>query len=132
MPAARCVKIAEMFVPDPAKDPLEQYLAATERARRAAVDTAPAALATADVDGHPSVRIVLLRGADERGFVFFTNYGSRKAQEMTANPRGHWADHHLLGQRAQLGIQLGGEHLRVSCRTELASQPAELGYQLIG
>ncbi len=94
MPGARCVKIAEMFVPDPAKDPLEQYLAATERARRAAVDTAPAALATADVDGHPSVRIVLLRGADERGFVFFTNYGSRKAQEMTANPRvslcQHW------------------------------------------
>jgi pyridoxamine 5'-phosphate oxidase len=58
------------------------------------VDTAPAALATADADGHPSVRIVLLRGADERGFVFYTNYGSRKAQEMTANPRvslcQHW------------------------------------------
>lgn len=94
MPGARCVKIAWMFVPDPAKDPLEQYLAAIERARRAGVDTAPAALATADADGRPSVRIVLLRGADERGFVFYTNYGSRKAHEITANPRvslcQHW------------------------------------------
>ena len=76
-----------MFVPDPAKDPIEQYLAAAERARLAGVDTAPMALATAGVDGEPSVRIVLLRGADERGFVFYTNYRSRKAHELTANPR---------------------------------------------
>jgi pyridoxamine 5'-phosphate oxidase len=45
------------------------------------------ALATATPDGAPSVRIVLLRGFDERGFVFFTNYKSRKALEIAANSR---------------------------------------------
>jgi pyridoxamine 5'-phosphate oxidase len=53
------------------------------------------ALATATPEGVPSVRMVLLKGIDERGFVFYTNYGSRKAREMEANPRAslcaHWA-----------------------------------------
>ena len=53
------------------------------------------ALATATRDGAPSVRMVLLKGVDERGFVFYTNYGSRKAEEMESNPRAslcfHWA-----------------------------------------
>jgi len=44
-------------------------------------------LATADAEGRPSARIVLLKGADARGFVFYTNYESRKAQELAANPR---------------------------------------------
>jgi pyridoxamine 5'-phosphate oxidase len=44
-------------------------------------------LATSTPDGVPSVRIVLLKGADEQGFRFFTNYESRKAQELAANPR---------------------------------------------
>ena len=43
-------------------------------------------LATATPDGRPSARMVLLRGADERGFSFFTNYESRKARELEANP----------------------------------------------
>ncbi|HEX4111296.1 MAG TPA: pyridoxamine 5'-phosphate oxidase [Stellaceae bacterium] len=51
-------------------------------------------LATADRDGRPSARIVLLRGCDERGFVFFTHYDSRKGAELFANPRAaltfHW------------------------------------------
>jgi pyridoxamine 5'-phosphate oxidase len=51
------------------------------------VDTAPVALATADAAGQPSVRMVLLRGVDERGFVFHTNYHSRKSRELTENPR---------------------------------------------
>jgi pyridoxamine 5'-phosphate oxidase len=75
-------------------DPIDRYLAAVARARDAGIDTAPAALATADPSRHPSVRIVLLRHVDPRGFVFFTNYGSRKARELTANPRAalcqHW------------------------------------------
>jgi pyridoxamine 5'-phosphate oxidase len=58
------------------------------------VDTAPVALATANRAGQPSVRMVLLRGADERGFVFHTNYNSRKAKELFANPHAalcfHW------------------------------------------
>jgi pyridoxamine 5'-phosphate oxidase len=45
------------------------------------------ALATATAAGRPSVRMVLLRGFDERGFVFFTNYQSRKAQELANNPQ---------------------------------------------
>ena len=56
------------------------------------------ALATASPDGMPSVRIVLLKGIDERGLRFFTNYGSRKGRELEANPRAavtiHWATMH--------------------------------------
>jgi pyridoxamine 5'-phosphate oxidase len=44
-------------------------------------------LATATPDGQPSARVVLLKGVDERGFVFFTNYESRKGMELDANPR---------------------------------------------
>jgi pyridoxamine 5'-phosphate oxidase len=51
-------------------------------------------LATATADGAPSVRMVLLKTFDERGFVFYTNYDSRKATELEANPRAalclHW------------------------------------------
>src|SRR5579871_4413122 len=77
-----------------ASDPIEQYLNAVSRARAHGVDTSPAALATADAEGAPSVRIILVRGVDARGFVFYTNYGSRKARELTQNPRAalcqHW------------------------------------------
>lgn len=52
------------------------------------------ALGTATPDGKPSVRLVLLKGYDERGFVFYTNYGSQKATELDANPEAtlvfHW------------------------------------------
>ena len=44
-------------------------------------------LATATLDGKPSARIVLLKGFDERGFVFFTNYESQKGRELSANPQ---------------------------------------------
>ena len=43
-------------------------------------------VATASTDGQPSARTVLLKDADERGFVFYTNYGSRKSRELEANP----------------------------------------------
>jgi pyridoxamine 5'-phosphate oxidase len=82
-----------MFVPDPTKGPIDQYLAAAERARLAGVDTTPMALATAGADGQPSVRIVLLRGVDARGFVFYTNYRSRKAAELESNPRASLCQH---------------------------------------
>jgi len=66
--------------------PITEFLNAVERAKAHQVDTAPVALATATPDGRPAARMVLLRGADERGFVFHTNYASRKGQELDANP----------------------------------------------
>ena len=70
----------------------EAWLAEAERSEP--VDPTAAALATATPDGVPSVRMVLLRGCDSRGFVFYTNLGSRKALELQVNPRAalclHW------------------------------------------
>lgn len=57
------------------------------------------ALATATPDGRPSVRQVLLKAHDERGFVFYTNYESRKAEEMAENPRASLAIHWPILQR---------------------------------
>jgi pyridoxamine 5'-phosphate oxidase len=67
------------------QDPFDRFARAIARAQSEGVDTAPAALGTADRRGRPSVRMVLLRGADPRGFVFHTNYNSRKAQDLTEN-----------------------------------------------
>ena len=67
-------------------NPITEFLNAIERATAHQVDTAPASLATADAQGHPSVRIVLIRHIDERGFVFHTNYTSRKGRELDENP----------------------------------------------
>jgi pyridoxamine 5'-phosphate oxidase len=50
------------------------------------LDVNAATLATADKNGKPSARIVLLKGLDERGFIFFTNYDSRKGRELAKNP----------------------------------------------
>ena len=50
------------------------------------IDANAMTLATADKDGKPSARIVLLKGIDERGFIFFTNYESRKGRELAENP----------------------------------------------
>jgi pyridoxamine 5'-phosphate oxidase len=70
-------------------DPFRQFAVWFEAARDAGV-RAPeaAALATATPEGVPSVRMVLVKRCDERGFVLFTNYESRKAYELAANPRG--------------------------------------------
>ena len=61
------------------------------------------ALATATADGAPSARMVLMRGVDSRGIVFFTNYASRKAAELEENGRAalmfHWA---LLGRQVRI------------------------------
>ena len=84
-------------------NPITEFLNAIERAATRQVDTAPVALATADAAGRPSVRMVLLRGVDERGFVFHTNYNSRKARELTVNPQAalciHW---HTLEEQIRI------------------------------
>ncbi|HEY7223123.1 MAG TPA: pyridoxamine 5'-phosphate oxidase [Micromonosporaceae bacterium] len=68
---------------------LEQFRRWFAEAAAAATIVEPNAMvvATATSAGEPSARTVLLKGVDERGFVFFTNYGSRKATELRANPR---------------------------------------------
>jgi len=59
-----------------------------EEAERAGVAQPDAmTLATASADGDPSARMVLLKGIDDRGFVFFTNHGSRKGRDLAENPR---------------------------------------------
>ena len=68
-------------------DPLEQFAQWYEHAAQAGVlEPEAMALATATPEGVPSVRFVLLKGIDERGVEFFTNYESRKARELAANP----------------------------------------------
>jgi pyridoxamine 5'-phosphate oxidase len=67
---------------------IEKINDAVARAKAAGTDLPNGmCLATVDADGRPSARTVLLKGADERGFVFYTNYGSRKARELQDNPR---------------------------------------------
>jgi len=79
---------AGLLEKDLAKDPFRQFdqwfqeaLAAQLREPNAMV------LGTVGRDGQPSVRTVLLKGMDKRGFVFYTNYDSRKSSELEANPR---------------------------------------------
>ena len=70
-----------------APDPVAQFRKWMEEALQAAVPEPTAVhLATVSAEGRPSGRIVLLKGLDEEGFVFFTNYDSRKGQAMSHNP----------------------------------------------
>lgn len=70
-----------------AATPLEQFAKWFDEAIKAnVVEPTAMTLATTTPDGRPSARIVLLKGFDERGLVFFTNYESRKGRELTNNP----------------------------------------------
>ena len=68
-------------------DPFRQFARWFEQMRDREADPTAFALATATPDGRPSVRTVLLKGVDDRGFVFYTNYNSRKARELDATGR---------------------------------------------
>ncbi len=85
-------------------------------------------LATASADGTPDARIVLMRGFDERGFVFFTNYQSGKAAQLSQNPQAavvfHWAP--LLRQ-----IRIAGRVEKVSPEeSDVYFQSRPFGHQL--
>lgn len=68
-------------------DPVQQFDRWFDDAVRAGLlEPNGVTLATVDASGRPSARIMLLKGYDERGFVFYTNYESRKARELAANP----------------------------------------------
>jgi pyridoxamine 5'-phosphate oxidase len=68
-------------------NPFVQFSRWFDQVRETEVDPTAMALATATRDGRPSVRNVLLKGVDDRGFVFYTNYQSRKAREIDATGR---------------------------------------------
>ena len=77
--------------------PMVQFTKWFQQALAAGLPEANAmTLATADRQGRPSARIVLLKGADERGFIFFTNYESRKGRDLAENPKAslvaYWAE----------------------------------------
>ena len=85
-------------------NPLKQVLDWYELARAEGVpEPEAAALATATPDGRPSVRMVLIRGIDARGVVFYTNRESRKGRELAANPHVAIAIHwHALQRQIRL------------------------------
>lgn len=90
-------------------NPVRQFTAWFDMATGAGVPMPEAAaLATSAGDGQPSVRMVLVKQADESGFVFYTNYESRKAGELAANPKAallfYW---HALGRQVRIegGVQ---------------------------
>jgi pyridoxamine 5'-phosphate oxidase len=72
---------------DAAASPFKQFAAWYAEAAGAVRVPEAMAIASAGVDGRPSVRMVLMKGWDETGFVFFTQYRSRKAEELDSNPR---------------------------------------------
>ena len=78
-----------------AADPFDLFARWFEQARATEADPTAMALATATPDGRPSARMVLLKGFDARGFVFYTNYDSRKAGEIESTHRAsllfYWA-----------------------------------------
>lgn len=81
------MKRAMMTLPD---DPFEFFGRWFQEASTSEPSDANAmSLATADADGRPSVRIVLLKDVDPRGFTFYTNTLSRKGRELAANPHAH-------------------------------------------
>ena len=84
-------------------DPLRQFERWFEDARAAVPVPEAMTLATASADGRPSARTVLLKGADERGFAFYTSYESRKGRELAENPLAallfHWQQ---LGRQVRI------------------------------
>src|SRR5690242_1787789 len=81
-------KRAALSERDAASNPFDQFARWFDEAVAAALPEPNAmTLATVDATGQPAARIVLLKGIDERGLVFHTNYDSRKGREMAAGPR---------------------------------------------
>jgi pyridoxamine 5'-phosphate oxidase len=149
---------AELRRADLASDPLEQFRNWFAEAS-AVLDVPEAmALATATPAGAPSVRMVLLKGFDERGLVFYSHYTSRKGRELEANPQGallfHWRPlgrqvrvegqvERLTGEEsdayfatrprdAQVGALASRQSDALSSRAELYDRLAELEGDLAG
>jgi pyridoxamine 5'-phosphate oxidase len=96
---------------DAGSDPVDLFAQWLEAAVTAGIHEPNAmALATADASGRPSVRIVLLKGFDAAGAVFYTNYDSRKGRELVVNP---WASAVLLWHQLQRQVRFEGRVERV-------------------
>jgi pyridoxamine 5'-phosphate oxidase len=94
------------------QDPIRQFRHWYAEAEKSAVLFPEAVtLATATPEGRPSARMVLLRGCDERGFVFYTNYESRKGRELLANP---WAALVFFWQPLERQVRVEGSVAPVS------------------
>ena len=95
----------------PVDDPIAMFSALFERAGRECAEPDAMVLSTVDASGRPGARYILLKGVDERGFVFYTNLGSRKARALAANPYAaltfYWAP---LGKQ----VRVDGDVERVS------------------
>ena len=93
-------------------DPIRQFQAWLDEAIAAKLPEPTAmTLATVNGRGRPSARIVLLKGVDERGFVFFTNYQSRKGKELAANPLAALT---FLWKELERQVRIEGQTERVS------------------
>jgi pyridoxamine 5'-phosphate oxidase len=124
MSADRPLDVADLH-PEPISQ-FERWFA--EARESGAFEPEAMALATASPDGAPSARMVLNKGLDERGFVFYTNYGSRKGDELQANPRAallfHWPE---LGRQ----VRIEGPVTRVArAETEAYAHSRSRGSQL--
>ena len=87
-------------------DPIEQFSTWFSTAVNSALpDVNAISLATATLEGKPSARVVLLKGFDQRGFVFFTNYRSSKGRELEANPQAAFVIYWVQLERQ---IRVGG------------------------
>jgi pyridoxamine 5'-phosphate oxidase len=88
VPHRQTVQAAALDEADAAADPIQQFEKWYAQARAAGLQEPGAVtLATVSPEGQPSARVVLIKEAGGRGFVFYTNYRSRKGRELTANPR---------------------------------------------
>ncbi len=100
-------------------DPFEQFATWFSTAVNSGLADANAiSLATASAEGAPSARVVLLKGFDERGFVFFTNYESQKGRELTENPQAAFAVYWVQLER----------QIRVAGRVEKTSREESISY----
>jgi pyridoxamine 5'-phosphate oxidase len=110
-------------------DPVRQFRIWFEEALAANLrEPSAMTLATVSPDGRPSARIVLLRGFDERGFTFFTNYESRKGREMQANPHAALV---LFWAELERQVRLEGTVAKVTrAESEAYFQGRPLGSQL--
>ena len=140
-------------------DPFVQFEMWFDDARKAGIpDVNAMALATCTVDGLPSNRVVLLKSVDARGFVFYTNHGSRKGHELQENPRAallfYWAqlerqvrvegvaEHlgrdeaaayfHTRPRGSQIGAWASEQSRPIGGRAELEARYAELDAEYAG